>query len=227
MSPEQATGEVADARADVWAFGVVLYEMLCGMAPFRGDTVTATLGEVLRSEPDWSRLPPETPAGIRRLLKRCLRKERAQRLHDIVDARLEIDEVGDEPDVSIGHSDRANVPLPRRLIWALASALGLVTVVAALQTAQLWRQPPPPLAPEIRFEITAEATSPTDVLESAGALSGWADDRVSAGRRGRSPSVGEVFGCTHTSPAERHGERVAAVLVSSTANPWASSPRAG
>ena len=146
MAPEQVAGEVADRRADIWAFGVVLYEMLCGVPPFRGGTVADVLTEVLRAEPDWNRLPSETPGGIRRLLKRCLRKERARRLDDIVDARIEIDDVGDEADAD------QRVPRARRsLLWALAAALALVTAVAAVQSLRLWSQAGPPLAGETRL----------------------------------------------------------------------------
>jgi serine/threonine protein kinase len=96
MSPEQAKGRTADTQCDVWAFGCVLYEMLTGRAAFAGETVSEVLGEILKSEPDWHCLPPETPDGIRRLLRRCLQKDPAQRLHHIADARLEIDDAGRE-----------------------------------------------------------------------------------------------------------------------------------
>ena len=74
MAPEQAKGRPADKRSDVWAFGCVLYEMLTGARAFAGDDVSDTLAAVLRAEPDWRTLPPETPASIRRLLRRCLER---------------------------------------------------------------------------------------------------------------------------------------------------------
>lgn len=92
MSPEQARGVAVDKRADIWSFGVVLYEMLTGRQLFGGDTVTDTLAAVLKTDPDWSALPPVTPAAIRRLLRRCLERDRKRRLSDMADARLEIDE---------------------------------------------------------------------------------------------------------------------------------------
>src|SRR5689334_7943317 len=92
MSPEQARGAVVDKRADIWAFGVVLYEMLTARRTFAEDTISDTLAAVLKTTPDWSTLPPDTPAPIRRLLRRCLERDRKKRLPDIVDARLEIDE---------------------------------------------------------------------------------------------------------------------------------------
>jgi serine/threonine protein kinase len=90
MSPEQARGSAVDKRTDIWAFGVVLYEMLTGRGLFAGETVSDTLAEVLKSDPDWTVLPTETPWAIRRLLRRCLERDRKRRLHDIADARIEI-----------------------------------------------------------------------------------------------------------------------------------------
>ena len=92
MSPEQARGKAVDKRTDIWAFGCVLYEMLTGKRPFGGDDVTDTIAAVVRADPDWSKLPADTPAAIRRLLRRCLEKDRMRRLPDAADARLEIDE---------------------------------------------------------------------------------------------------------------------------------------
>ena len=92
MSPEQARGRTVDRRADIWAFGVVLYEMLTGRRLFEGDTVSDLLASVLKTDPDWSALPSGTPAPLRRLLGRCLVREPRERLHDMADARLEIEE---------------------------------------------------------------------------------------------------------------------------------------
>jgi Tol biopolymer transport system component len=90
MSPEQARGRVVDRRADVWAFGCVLYEMLTGAKVFGGDDVTDTIAAVVRAEPDWSKLPAATPQSIRRLLRRCLAKDVRTRLADMGSARLDI-----------------------------------------------------------------------------------------------------------------------------------------
>ncbi len=92
MSPEQAVGRPADKRSDVWAFGVVLLEMLTGRPVFAGETVSHVLAAVLKSAPDWTTLPADTPASIRTLLRRCLEKDRRHRLADAADARLEIEE---------------------------------------------------------------------------------------------------------------------------------------
>src|ERR1700719_3867589 len=92
MSPEQARGKAVDKRTDIWAFGCVLYELLTGKAAFHGDDVSDILGAVLRMEPDWSQLPEATPAAIRTLLRRCLRKDKRQRLSDATDVRIEIED---------------------------------------------------------------------------------------------------------------------------------------
>jgi serine/threonine protein kinase len=91
MSPEQARGATVDKRADIWAFGVVLFEMLAGQTCFTGDTITDLLAAVVRAEPDWSKLPAGTPSRVRELLERCLVKDRRQRLRDMGDARLELE----------------------------------------------------------------------------------------------------------------------------------------
>ena len=91
MPPEQARGAVVDKRADIWAFGAVLYEMLTGSRPFAGASVVDLLAAVVTAEPDWSRLPAGTPPALERLLRRCLHKDVRQRLRDIGDARIEIE----------------------------------------------------------------------------------------------------------------------------------------
>ncbi len=90
MSPEQAKGKPLDKRTDIWAFGCVLFEMLAGSRAFVGDDVSDTMAAILRGEPDWSALPATTPAPVVRVLKRCLEKDRKQRIADIADARYEL-----------------------------------------------------------------------------------------------------------------------------------------
>ena len=92
MSPEQARGLAVDKRTDVWAFGCVMFEMLTGSAPFAGETVSDCIAAILEREADWSALPPSTPPAIIRLLRRCLEKDPRRRLHDIADARIELEE---------------------------------------------------------------------------------------------------------------------------------------
>ena len=97
MSPEQSRGQTVDTRTDIWAFGCVVYEMLTGHVLFAGETISDTLAAVLKQEPDWQALPGDTPAGIRPLLRRCLKKDPVDRLHDIADARIEIQDAIAEP----------------------------------------------------------------------------------------------------------------------------------
>jgi len=91
MSPEQARGQTADHRADIWGFGCLLFEMLAGKRPFTGETLSDTLASVLKTEPDWSLLPADAPVAVHRTLRRCLAKDRKQRLHHIADARLDLE----------------------------------------------------------------------------------------------------------------------------------------
>jgi len=132
MSPEQARGMQVDKRTDVWSFGSVLFEMLTGQAAFPGVTVSDSIAAILRSDPDWKALPSATPNGIRRLLRRCLERDRSRRLRDIGDARLEIEDglagVG-EPD------QRPATPHRSRAVWWSASA---AAVVAGVMSAGFW-----------------------------------------------------------------------------------------
>jgi len=137
MSPEQARGRAVDKRADIWAFGCVLYEMLTGRKAFGGETVSDTIAAILEREPDWAALPTTTPAAIRRLLRRCLEKDAKRRVRDIADARLEIDEALREPAAAdsqirpIEAGPRAHVPSRHRWVPAAVVAVVLVAVVAA------------------------------------------------------------------------------------------------
>ena len=135
MSPEQVRGRPVDRRADIWAFGVVLYEMLTGRRLFSGDTVSDTLASVLKTDPDWGRLPPETPPTVRRLLARCLERDPKQRLHDAADARIEIEESLAELRGLSSPGVTGAVPLPRasRISprTAIAATVTLVLVAAA------------------------------------------------------------------------------------------------
>jgi Tol biopolymer transport system component len=123
MSPEQARGKALDRRTDVFSFACVLYECLTGRQAFRGETVSDTLAAILKTEPDWDALPPETPAKLSDLLRRCLRKDAKQRLHDIADARIEIEEIAASPAAG-GPAAEAQPPRrARSLAWAVAGVL--------------------------------------------------------------------------------------------------------
>ena len=131
MSPEQARGRPTDARADLWAFGAVLMEMITGKQVFAGETVSDILASVLKSEPDWDLLPADTPRPARRLLRRCLRKDADTRLHHPADARIEIEAARSRPDPieMAGTAAVAAEPLRKpTLQWVLA-AIALVAVI--------------------------------------------------------------------------------------------------
>jgi eukaryotic-like serine/threonine-protein kinase len=148
MSPEQAKGKEADRTSDVWAFGCVLFEMLTGRSVFHGETVSEIFAAILRAEPDWDRLPTETPEAVRRLLRRCLQKETRLRIRDIRYARIEIEEPQD-----------GNVPQPALRPGApfgWASALAIVTLIAVV--AILWPRQSAPPARVTRFEIEMPGT---------------------------------------------------------------------
>ena len=138
MAPEQARGKAVDKRADIWAFGLVLYEMLTGRAAFAGDTVTDILAALVSRDPDWTALPTATPASIRRLLMRCAEKDPKRRLRDIGDARLEIDHAiapgsAERPvaESAVGPPRTAGATLGQRLVWAaLGSAFAALAVIA-------------------------------------------------------------------------------------------------
>ena len=145
MSPEQARGKPVDKRADVWAFGVVLYEMLTGRALFAGETVSDVLAGVLAREIDWSPLPASTPPHVRRLLARCLERDPRQRLRDIGDARHELQEPGASRPADTG-STPSTVPRPSRPSALLIAGAGLLG--AALTFAVMsWRPASAPGAP--------------------------------------------------------------------------------
>ena len=151
MSPEQAAGETADRRVDIWAFGVVLFEMLTGRAPFTGKNVSRILAAVLNSEPDWTSLPANLHPRLRLLLERCLQKETADRYHGIADARVDVQAVLNDPTgVSAEPSVQAGATAPQRVWKGIAASFALVTV-AALAWA-LWPEPSQ-VADIVRFEI--------------------------------------------------------------------------
>ncbi len=145
MSPEQARGKPVDRRADVWSFGCLLYECLTAHGPFRGESVSDALGAILHKEPDWSLLPAATPPTVRLLLRRCLTKNPGQRLHDIADARIELEHAIEDPEGSalglggaaLATADpRASRATRARQRWTLAGA-AVLSVAAGLAAGRL------------------------------------------------------------------------------------------
>ena len=129
MAPEQAKGKVVDKRADVWAFGAVLFEMLSGVKPFVGDDVSDTLALVLKFEPEWDALLPDTPPRIRQLIQTCLQKDPKRRVQDIGDVRLAMEGVFE---TTVGAASD-QVVTPPLAVWQKPVPL-VVTVVVALVT---------------------------------------------------------------------------------------------
>ena len=164
MSPEQARGKQVDKRADIWAFGVVLFEMLTGRQVFSGTDISLTLAAVLRQELDWTELPSGTPHSVRRLLRRCLERDHRRRLPEIGTARLEIDEVDDPSET--GTATVAPVPSPQLALWqrpvpALLTVLG-VTVLAGLTVWSLMRSAEAP--PRVgRFSLMVPGSEPVNL----------------------------------------------------------------
>ncbi|MDQ3349224.1 MAG: serine/threonine-protein kinase, partial [Acidobacteriota bacterium] len=139
MAPEQAKGKPVDKRADIWAFGCVLFEMLTGKRPFAGEDVTDTLAAVVRGEPDWAALPQDTPSSVRTLLRRCLEKDRRERLPDIGAARLELKDAlrAERSAVPPAH------PAPPRstvLPWLLCAVASAIAIAAS--TCGRFSEPP-------------------------------------------------------------------------------------
>lgn len=162
MSPEQARGLPVDKRTDVWAFGCLLYEMLCGERAFAGDSAPEVIARILEREPDFAKLPPEVPDVVERLLRRCLQKDRRRRLRDIGDARLELLDVLEQepgnPAATGSLAARASRRRTRRrgLLWLAAA--GTIALAASLAGWQASRPPPEQAsAPITRFVLTARA----------------------------------------------------------------------
>ncbi len=161
MSPEQARGKPVDKRGDVWAFGVLLWEMLTGRALFAGDTVTDIIAAVVKEEPDLDALPAETPRVIRWLLARCLRKDPRTRLPDIGGARLALQDVlaGTAPEaeaVAGDTSETTRAERHRRIkeSWGLVAVSLVATGLAATLAFVHWTEVPEP-RPAVRFTVDA------------------------------------------------------------------------
>ena len=171
MSPEQAKGKTADRRADIWAFGAVLYEMLTGQRPFIGDDVSDTLAAVLRAEVDLEALPDATPARLRQVVRRCLQKDPNQRLHDVADLRLAM-EGAFETKASESAPDGA---ASLRVGWrqALPLALGISAIAVLITGLAVWyvmRPEPPRLG---RFAVSPDGAVPLHIVGA------WPDVAIS------------------------------------------------
>lgn len=159
MSPEQARGKLVDKRTDIWSFGCLLYELLGGCRPFAGDTTTDLIAQILEREPDWESLPANTPPHVKALLNRCMQKDRKNRLRDIGDAMLELDDatsMSSWVQMSTLPAEGSSRPSTAKLV--LASLLILAAGIAGgfvLNTLQR--------KPDVRQVIRASIAPPADV----------------------------------------------------------------
>lgn len=158
MSPEQARGQPMDKKTDIWSFGCCLYESLAGKHPFEAETASDMLAGILNKEPDWQALRSKTPRAIQTLIRRCLQKETHLRLHDIADARIELDdalEAGSEIGQQIPEAPRN---LHRAIPWVLAGLMALVALAVVIQiTGQTGSRREAPLR---RFVVNLPTTAP-------------------------------------------------------------------
>ena len=172
MSPEQAKGKVADKRADIWAFGIVLFEMLTGQRVFSGETVSETLADVMKSEPRWQTLSPDVPPKLSNLIRRCLEKDPRQRIRDVGDVRLAIAGAF-ETTVNV---PSANPAAPQLTGWRRVSPWAAGIVVGSLITSlAFWLTRPEPVTARVeRFAI------PPPAPERVGVSEGRKDIAISA-----------------------------------------------
>ena len=156
MAPEQARGKVVDHRADIWAFGVVLFEMITGTRAFDGEEISDVLASVLKSDPKWTALPAAAPAALRRLIRRCLERDPKRRLQAIGEARIQIDDLISGVPEELAAPARAPVQsnASRVVPWALA-LVGAGLAIATLLLWAPWRQPPPASPIRMSLELGA------------------------------------------------------------------------
>ena len=164
MSPEQARGRMVDKRTDIWAFGCLLYEMLTGAPPFTGEGVAEVLANVIKTEPDWTALPADTPEALRLCVRRCLQKDLRQRFHDIADVRLALEGAFDQPAGDVDSTERSG---QFRARFAYAGwAIALVAIAGALAVVA-FAPGAPAEVPETRLEIvTPPAEDPLSLAIS-------------------------------------------------------------
>ncbi|CAN5829872.1 hypothetical protein BH18ACI5_BH18ACI5_19420 [soil metagenome] len=188
MAPEQAKGKAVDRRADIWAFGAVVYEMLTGRRAFDGDDISTTLASVLMREPEWTALPSNTPPAIRALVERCLVKDPRQRLRDMGDARLQIDDTIAGRQTSASSAvvmDARGARGRRRPGWQFASAVAVTAAAAALAA---WFAKPSAPAPNLRLSI---AMPPGEQVTSSPAIT--PDGRLIAYAAGRTAASSQLY----------------------------------
>ena len=220
MSPEQARGQPLDKRSDIFAFGCVLFEMLTARNPFAGDTVSDVIVAILGREPDWTLLPAATPPRVQWLLRRCLEKDPKRRLHDIADARIELDEALMSP----GDSGGIAAAVTGATRWAPASARSwrwmLAGVALLAGHRQLWRGAAARVPTRRPRDARGHSTAEPPDLRRAGAgdtLRGVAGRPkvafVGTAPGGRIDAVGSTAGFSRRTADRRDRRRDLSVLV--------------
>ena len=156
MSPEQARGVAVDKRADLWALGCILYEMLCGTRAFSGELASDVMASVLKSEPDYTALPPTTPPRLAALIQRCLQKDPKKRWRDAGDIRVELELVSSSPAGTEPGARRAPGPTRERLLWSSAVLLAVLATWSAVAMFDAARSRPPaaPAGDLVRFTVS-------------------------------------------------------------------------
>ena len=182
MAPEQAKGKSVDRGADLWAFGVVLYEMLSGKSAFDGETITDVLAAIVTRDPDWAALPADVPLSIRRLLRRCLERDRRKRLADAGEARFQIEEALASP---AAEDAPAVVPPPSRASVMMSWLPWTIAAVLALAAFVLWRQTANKSDAVFRYSVEAPARATLALAQRAAiAISPDGDTLVMVGTSG-------------------------------------------
>ena len=196
MSPEQARGRMVDKRADIWAFGVVLFEMLTGRRAFESDDVSMTLAVVMTQEPDWSALPSSTPPALRRALRRCLKKDPRERARDVGDVRLDLEEAREEsmrPVAATAGVETRAAGVVTAGAWAVA-----IVATAVLAGVVVW------IATRPRPVDLSVTRSFVEVTPAERLLSGFARDAsLALGRPSRTAMVFSPDGRSIVFSAER------------------------
>jgi serine/threonine protein kinase/Tol biopolymer transport system component len=174
MSPEQARGRAVDKRADIWAFGCIVYEMLAGKPAFSGESTTDILADIVKNDPDWTRLPAATPHRLVDVLKRCLQKHARDRLRDIGDARFEIERANDP---ELRTADASSAPSRSRMAGAAWFAAGAALGAAVLLLASPWRRGETPAPAPVHSTIVLP-TNTTLALSRGSAVALSPDGRL-------------------------------------------------
>ena len=188
MSPEQAKGRAADKRSDVWSFGCVLFEVLTGRRAFEGEDISDTLAAILRGEPDWNAVPPEVPPHIRRIVERCLRKDRRARIPDFAVVRYSLEEpdAGNSPRIAAADTASRHADSKTALrMWQAATTLLALALAGA---AVVWYGSRGSAAPVTRFSIAPPEQHTFDVAARAGATAAISPDGSKLAFSARDPS---------------------------------------